>query len=302
MLRNYWDVIKPGIVFGNLVSLMGGFFLAARGHVDVNLLFATVIGTGLVIAAACVLNNCLDKNTDRLMARTRERVLVTGRMTTTVATGYAVALCAAGTALLLSADNLLTVALVLGGFVIYVGIYSPLKHCSAIAPLIGGLAGAAPPLAGYCSVTGQFDTGAAILLLIFVLWQMPHFYAIAIYRLDDYVAAATPVLPAKQGIPATRRHILVYIAAFIAAAVWLHLSGYTGYVCLATMVALGVCWFALAWKGYQRVDVRRWSRTMFICSVVSICAFSVTISIDFSSPPAQAASALHLRGMSAQFP
>ena len=110
----------------------------------------------------------------------------------------------------------------LAGLVIYVGVYSLyLKRNSVYGALIGSLAGAAPPLAGYCAVTGRFDLGAVILLSIFSLWQMPHCYAIAVFRFDDYTAAAIPVLPVKQGTAAAKKHIVGYILAFMAATLML---------------------------------------------------------------------------------
>ena len=136
------------------------------------------------------------------MLRTRHRVLAQGRIKLPIAISYATILAMAGLALLWAAANLLAVSIVLAGLVIYVGVYSLyLKGNSVYSPLIGSLAGAAPPLAGYCAVTGRFDLGAVILLSIFSLWQMPHCYAIAIFRLDDYTAAAIPVLPVSRAPP-----------------------------------------------------------------------------------------------------
>jgi heme o synthase len=285
MTRHYWRVTKPGIIGGNLISVMGGFFLASRGHADIALLLSTAIGICLVIASACVLNNCVDRDLDRMMARTRERVLAKGLMSPGTAVLYASVLGIAGMALLLAADNLLSVAIVLAGFAIYVGVYSLyLKRRSAYATLIGSLAGAAPPLAGYCAVSGRFDMGAVILLSIFSLWQVPHFYAIAIYRLDDYVAAAIPVIPVKQGIPATKRLIIAYILAFIAATLMLTVGGYTGYSYLAVAVVFGLLWLFVAWGGHKASDDRLWARKLFVCSILTISVLSVMMSVDSAMP------------------
>jgi protoheme IX farnesyltransferase len=283
MLMNYWRVTKPGIVFGNLVSIMGGFFLAARGHLDIVLLLSAGIGISLVIASACVLNNCVDRDVDRLMSRTRGRVLARGLMSPNAALLYASVLCAGGVALLISAHSFLAIVIVLFGLVIYAGVYSPLKRRSVYAPLIGSLAGAAPPLAGYCAVNNRFDIGAVILLLIFSLWQIPHFYAIAVFRLEDYVSAGIPILPVTQGVPATRRHIMGFILTFIVAAMLLTLCGYTGYGSLAVAITLGSAWFSIAWLGYTGTDVQRWGRSMFICSILTIFMLSMMMSVDFAT-------------------
>ena len=168
---------------------------------------------------------------------------------------------------------------------IYVGVYSLyLKRHSVYGALIGSLAGAAPPLAGYCAVTGRFDLGAVILLSIFSLWQMPHCYAIAVFRLDDYTAAAIPVLPVKQGTAAAKKHIVGYILAFMAATLMLTFGGYTGYRTLAVATVLGLSWLYMAWSGYKASDERLWARKLFIFSILTIFILSVMMSIDFTAP------------------
>ena len=168
VIRNYILVTKPGIIFGNLISAAGGFFLASRGQVDIAVLLATLIGISLVVASGCVFNNCFDRNMDRKMIRTRNRVLAQGLMSPKVAVFYASLLGIAGTALLWAATNMLSVVIVLAGFAIYVGVYSLyLKRNSVYATLIGSLAGATPPLAGYCAVTNRFDTGRIDIIVDF---------------------------------------------------------------------------------------------------------------------------------------
>jgi len=284
-MKNYLLVTKPGIILGNLITAAGGFFLAAKGQIDFPLLLPTLGGISLVVASGCVINNCIDRKMDRKMVRTRNRVLAQGRMSTEFAVFYASLLGIGGTALLWAAVNMLSVAIVLAGFVIYVGVYSLyLKRNSGYGTLIGSLAGAAPPLAGYCAVSGRFDMEALILLAIFSLWQMPHCYAIAIFRWDDYAAAQIPVLPVKPAMPAVKRHILGYLLAFIAATLMLAFGGYTGYGYLAVAVVLGLYWLYLAWSGYKTSDDRRWAKKLFVFSILSIFILSVMMSIDCTVP------------------
>jgi protoheme IX farnesyltransferase len=284
-IKNYVLVAKPGIVFGNLISAAGGFFLASKGRVDGLALLATLIGISLVVASGGVFNNCVDRKIDRKMIRTRNRALAQGLIKLPIAVSYATLLGLAGLALLWAATNLLSVVIVLAGLVIYVGVYSLyLKRHSVYGALIGSLAGAAPPLAGYCAVTGRFDMGAVILLAIFSFWQMPHCYAIAVLRLDDYTAAGIPVLPVKQGTGAARRHMVGYILAFMAATLMLTFAGYTGYATLAVAAGLGLSWLYLAWSGYQAADERLWAKKLFIFSILTIFILSVMMSIDFTAP------------------
>jgi protoheme IX farnesyltransferase len=278
-------VTKPGIIFANLISAAGGFFLASKGRVDIPVLLWSIIGISLVVASGCVFNNCIDRNVDRKMSRTRDRVLAKGLMSPKAAVFYASLLGIAGTALLWTATNILTVAIVLAGFAIYVCVYSMyLKRISIYGMLIGSLAGAAPPLAGYCAGGNCFDMGAAILFAIFVSWQMPHSYAIAIFRSNDYTAAAIPVLPVKQGIPAARKHIIRYILVFTAAVLMLTLCGYTGYSCLAVVATCCLSWLWMAGWGYKTSDDRLWAKKLFVFSILTVIVLSIMISIDFRVP------------------
>lgn len=285
ILNNYLSVTKPGIILGNMISVMGGFFLASKGKIDTALLMSTALGISLVIASACVLNNCVDRDLDRMMTRTRERVLAKGMMLPKAAVFYAFVLCMGGIALLQATTNLLCVAVVEAGFVIYVVVYSIyLKRDSVHAALIGSLAGAAPPLAGYCAASNRFDLGAAILLLVFCLWQLPHFYSIAIVHLDEYAAAKIPVLPVVHGVAATKRQIVGYIVGFTLAATMLTFSGYTGYRYLAVVVVLGTAWLALALRGYKSSDDQAWARKLFICSILIVPILCFMMAIDFALP------------------
>lgn len=284
-MKQYLLITKPGIIFGNLISVAGGFFLASRGDIDVALFLATAIGISLVIASGCVLNNYIDRDIDSKMERTRNRVLVRGLIPAKNAVIYGSLLGIIGIALLYATTNMLTVWLSLFGFAIYVGAYSLyLKRNSVYGTLIGSLSGAAPPVIGYCAVSNEFDMGAVILLVIFSLWQMPHSYAIAIFRLKDYTAASIPVLPVKKGILATKKHIVLWIVAFVIAAVMLTLSGYTGNHYLVVAGVISIYWLGMALAGYKTNDDQVWAKKLFMFSIVTITALSVMMSIDFQEP------------------
>jgi protoheme IX farnesyltransferase len=285
VIKKYVWVTKPGIVSGNLITAAGGFLLASRGRVDLTALLPTVTGISFVVACACVFNNCIDRDTDRKMARTCNRVIAQGIMSPRAAVWYASLLGLAGIALLRAAANILSVAVVLAGFMVYVGLYSLyLKRHSVYGSLIGSLAGAAPPVAGYCAVSNRFDTQALILLSIFILWQLAHCYAIAIFRFQDYAAASIPVLPVKQGIPAAKRHIVGYILAFTAASLMLAFNGYTGYTYLVVVTVLGLSWLVMAWSGFRTSNDRLWAKKLLVVSILNIFVLSVMMSIDFTVP------------------
>ncbi len=282
-------VAKPGIVFGNIVSAAGGFFLAARGRPDIAVLVPTLSGIALAVASGCVFNNIIDRDVDRKMVRTRHRVLARRLMTPSAAVCYATVLGLAGTALLAAAANGVTVAIVLAGFGIYVGVYSLwLKRRSIYAPLFGSLAGAAPPLAGYCAVSGRLDLAAVMLLSIFTLWQIPHSHAIAVFRADDYALAKMPVLPLKRKMGVVKNHIVGYIIAFTAAALMPTLGGYAGCTYLAAAALLGLLWLVMALAGYGAVDDRLWAKKVFAFSILTILVLSVMLSVDATVPATSA--------------
>jgi len=138
-----------------------------------------------------------------------------------------------------------------------------------------------PIVAGYVAVTDRLDGGALILFLIMALWQMPHFYAIAIYRLKDYASAGLPVLPVKEGVARTKMAMLYYIVAFIAATVALATYGYAGSAYLVVMALLGITWLGLCMKGFNRqVDERSWAREMFFFSLIVVTGLSAMLALN----------------------
>lgn len=285
-LKRYFLVVKPGIIAGNLISAAGGFLLAAQGRVDMALLWATLLGLSLVVASGCAFNNCIDRDIDARMRRTQKRVLVTGAMSVRAAFAHGVVLGLAGFGLLWTGTNALTFTCALAGFVIYVGVYSLwMKRHSVYGTLVGSLSGAVPPVAGYCAVTGRFDMGALILLAMFSLWQMPHSYAIAIFRLQDYEAAGIPVLPVVRGVSKAKQQIVLYILAFAVATVMLTVGGYAGLGYLAVACATSLWWLRMAVSGYRpSIDERVWARRVFFFSIITITALSVMMALDFRAP------------------
>lgn len=283
MIKQYLQVTKPGIVFGNLISVIGGFSLAAKGQVNYALFLATLAGVSLIIASGCVLNNYIDRDIDCKMERTKNRVLVKGLISLKMSLIYSMILGIAGFVLLYLMANLLAMWLAVIGFIIYVGVYSLyMKRNSIYGTLIGSLSGAAPPMIGYCSVSNQLDTGALILMLIFSLWQMAHSYSIAIFRFNDYQAVSIPVLPVKRGISVTKHHIIFYIVGFIVATLMLMLSGYSGYKYLIITTLVSIWWLGMALQGYKSTnDDKVWARKLFIFSIVAITSLNVMMSVDF---------------------
>lgn len=284
MLRAYIWLTKPGIIIGNLITAAGGFLLASKGDVNPWRLAATLGGTALVIACACVINNYIDRGIDARMSRTRKRALVQGTITPQQALLYAVTLGIVGFAVLAAYTNTLTVATGGVGMFFYLVMYGIWKRRSTLGTVVGSIAGATPILAGYLAASNTFDVGAVLVFLILVLWQMPHFYAIAMYRHTDYAAAGLPVLPVRRGMAQTKQYILLYIGAFVAATCLLTTYGYAGLTYLAVVATFGSLWFWRGAQGLKRHDDVTWAREMFQFSLRVIMIFSIMISVDAFLP------------------
>jgi heme o synthase len=280
LFKAYYTLTKPGIIYGNMLTATGGFLFASRGIIDLGRLIATLLGIAFVIASACVFNNYVDRQIDQKMARTKKRALASGRISPKAALIYGTILGVIGFTALIAFTNLSVVLIGVVGFVSYLVLYGIGKRHSIHGTLVGSISGATPPVAGYVAVTGNFDTIALLLFVILVLWQMPHFYAIAMYRQDDYTAASIPVMPVKKGIEFTKLQIVCYIATFIVATSLLSVLGYAGFVYLLVMVSLGAAWLMLGLKGLQTEDSKMWARKMFFFSLIVITGFSFMIAID----------------------
>lgn len=280
MLKTYYMLTKPGIIMGNVVTMAAGFALASQGQIDYMLFLETLLGLGFVIASAGVFNSYLDRAADAKMSRTKNRPLVKGTISSQNALIFASLLGIIGVSILGIFTNLLTVFVAFTGFFVYLVLYAFWKYRSFYGTLVGSIAGAVPPVVGYCAVSNRFDVAAFILFMILLLWQMPHFFAIAIYHLKDYSAASIPVLPIQRGIPITKVHMLLYIIAFTFTALMLSILGYTGSAYLIIVALLGMSWLALCAYGFNNSNDIQWARKMFVYSLVVIMTLCVTITLD----------------------
>lgn len=284
IVKTYYQLTKPGIVYGNDLSAVAGFLLAAKGHIHLLLFVATMIGISLVIGSACVFNNYIDRDLDKKMKRTKNRAFAAGEISARSGLIYGAVLGVLGFFLLALFTNWLTVIIGLIGYVDYIVFYGIGKRKSIYGTIIGSISGSMPIVAGYTAVTNRFDLGAFLLFLILTFWQMPHFYAIAVYRLKDYAAAGLPVLPVKKGIPETKVHMLLYVLAFVISTLLLSVFRFTGVVYTAAIGALGVSWIWLSMQGFKTVHVEKWARKMFFFSLIALMVISVLLSLSAVLP------------------
>ena len=280
MISSFYQIIKPERTYANVITATAGYLFASSGtSLNLSRLIYTLVGMALVIASACVANNILDRNLDQKMSRTKKRALVRGDVSTEAAKVYAAVLGLAGFLILGLAVNSLVVILGLIGYVDYVILYGLSKRTSSYSTLIGSLSGAMSIVAGYCAVTDQVDANAVILFLILAFWQMPHFYAIGIYRLNDYKKGKLPVWPVVKGVEATKRQIVLFTSLFVVACVSLTLFGTASFTYMLAALVLGVWWLieALNGLGLAKSKNRQWSRRFFGSSLIVLTLLCLSI-------------------------
>ena len=238
--RDYLELTKPRVVVLMLITSLVGMFLATRAGVAWQVLIFGNLGIGLCAGAAAAVNHVVDRRIDSIMARTLKRPVTSGRISPSAALGFALLLAVAGMALLLIFTNelaaWLTLASLLGYAVLYTGF---LKRATPQNIVIGGLAGAAPPLLGWVAVTGHISAEPLLLVLIIFAWTPPHFWALAIHRKEEYAKADIPMLPVTHGEHYTKVHILLYTLVMFAVTLLPYAIHMSGLLYLACAVILG---------------------------------------------------------------
>lgn len=283
MIKDYYTLTKPGIIYGNVLTVIAGFFLASYGDIQWRLLVLVLIGISLIIASGCVFNNYIDRDIDALMERTKNRALVRESISAHSALLYGAMLGGVGLVVLFLFTNILTSVVAIVGLFFYVVVYSLyLKRTSVHSALIGGVSGAVPPLVGYLAVTGYVDVGALLLFVILVIWQMPHSFAIGIYRLGDYQAAKLPVLPAVRGIFTTKLQILFYTVLFFITSLLFFVFGYVGILYLSLMIVSGIAWLGVVTLGFYTESSRDkiWAKKVFMVSIIVLLVWCLAIVLE----------------------
>ncbi|WP_312961556.1 heme o synthase [Stutzerimonas nitrititolerans] len=227
--RDYLELTKPRVVLLMLITSLVGMFLATRAGVPWTVLLFGNLGIALCAGGAAAVNHVVDRQIDSVMARTHKRPLAEGRVSPAAALTFALVLGVAGLLLLLAFTNALAAWLTLASLIGYAVIYTGfLKRATPQNIVIGGLAGAAPPLLGWVAVTGQVSAEPLLLVLIIFAWTPPHFWALAIHRKAEYAKVNIPMLPVTHGEHYTKVHILLYTVALLAVSFMpyaIHMSG-----------------------------------------------------------------------------
>ncbi|WP_026690036.1 heme o synthase [Alteribacter aurantiacus] len=269
--RSYMAISKTGIVKSNLITMFAGLFLAAYytqtplSQQPLTILLA-MLGSAMVIAGGCALNNYVDRDIDHKMIRTEERPSVTGELTASQVLWYGLIISGLGT-MMLAAVNMTTAVIGLSGLIIYVVFYTMwTKRTTTLNTIVGSFAGAVPPLIGWAAIDPGLHPYAWSLFLILFVWQTPHFLALAMRRCEEYRAAGIPMLPVVAGFSVTKRQILIYTVALIPVSLTLFNFGV---VYTTVAIVLGAGWLVLGFAGYKKYDDDiKWATHMFLYSLV----------------------------------
>ncbi|MDR3501040.1 MAG: heme o synthase [Legionella sp.] len=278
--RDYVELCKPRVVMLMLLTVLVGMYLAAPGWVNCALLLNSLVGIGLCAGSAAAINHLVDRRIDSIMARTKKRPVAHGRVSVHQAAWFALIMGVLGLTVLAVFVNKLTALLTFITLIGYAGVYTGyLKRATPQNIVIGGLAGAAPPLLGWTAVTNQLDPQALLLVLIIFTWTPPHFWALAIYRHEEYQNAEIPMLPVTHGIQFTKLNVYLYTILLLVVSVLPFVVGMSGLFYLAGALVLGARFLFWAHKLY-RTDKPVVAMQTFRFSIVYLMLLFVFLLVD----------------------
>lgn len=279
--RDYYELTKPRVVMLIVFTVIVGMFLSVPGWPAVSALIFGTLGIGLASSAAAVFNHVLDARTDILMMRTRGRPLPQGKLTERAALTFASVICAIAMIILWFLVNPLTTILTFCSLIGYAVVYTVfLKRATPQNIVIGGAAGAAPPVLGWTAVTGEIHSDALLLFLIIFVWTPPHFWALAIARKEEYEKVGIPMLPVTHGEAYTRLNILLYTILLVLITIIPYLTGMSGLIYLATALILDAIFLFFAIQMRRDPDDIELPMRMFKFSITYLGILFAALLVD----------------------
>jgi protoheme IX farnesyltransferase len=278
---DYWELMKPRIMLLIVITTIGSLMLAADGWPGTALVAWTVLGMALVSGGSSAVNHWYDRDIDALMERTSDRPVASGRVSPGVALGLGLFLGAAGVALLAIQVHWLSALWALAGFLCYVLVYTVwLKRRTPQNIVIGGAAGAVPPLAAWAAVDGSVSATAVALFAIVFLWTPPHFWALALLLDEDYARAGVPMLPTVRGARVTAQQILLYTVLLVIASLVPVALGTLSWIYAIAAAVLGARFIWLAVRLLRAPDDRATARRTFLYSLLYLALLFVAMGVD----------------------
>lgn len=284
-LSDLWALTKPGVTRLCLVTTAGGFFLAEASRPPEQNLgwligLVAMVGVALAVGGANAFNMWLERDTDRLMSRTRRRPLPAGRLSPRAAVRFAWGLSLASVLILAAFTNLLTAALAALAIASYVMVYTPLKYRTPLALVIGALPGAMPPLLGWTASTGELSAPGLVLFGILFIWQIPHFLAIALYRKQEYARAGIRVVPLVRGDAIAKIQAVAWATLLVPVSLMLAPLGVAGGIYLLFAALLGAAFLGWSFTGLDDKAGARWARGYFLASLAYLPALTLALVLD----------------------
>ena len=278
--RGYLELTKPGVQALLFVSCASGMLIGSNFNPPVTVFFFGLIGISFLAASSAVVNHFFDKQIDAKMDRTSKRPLVMGHISDRQAIIFSVLLYASGSIMLLNFTNFLTWLLTTLTFIFYGFIYTKyLKYMTSQNIVIGGLAGAMPPLLGWSAITNTIEPNALLLVLIIMVWTPPHFWALAVYRVEDYSEAEVPMLPVQKGVAFTKQHILLYTFLLIACTMLPYAVQMFGEIYLISALVLGLIFLIYSFRLYKD-ETNAIAMPTFAYSIIYLAALFAAMLID----------------------
>ena len=275
--RDLLALAKPRITFMAVLMAWIGMWFA--GGADMMTTVGTLLGTCLVVASANACNMIIEREGDKLMSRTANRPLPSGRMSVLTATVFAVVTAGLSAYLLWFLANPLTFAVGFGALIGYAAVYTPLKRRSSLALPIGAIPGAAPPLLGWAAAARSLDAPGLVLFAIMFLWQLPHFLAISVYLKKDYSGAGIVVVPLESSDRNAQRMALIYASGLIPVSAGLYYLGVAGWLYLTVAIITGVAFCAVLFRGIREGN-SEWARPAFMASLLYLPVLMLGLFID----------------------
>jgi len=284
--RSFYELTKPRVVMLIVFTSIVGALLAVPGMPPWDAFVFGNLGVGLAAASAAVVNHVLDERIDAQMSRTKRRPLPTGKLSARAALTFAFVLCILSMLMLWLLVNPLTAMLTFASLIGYAVVYTVwLKRATSQNIVIGGAAGAAPPVLGWAAVTGNVDSNALLLFLIVFVWTPPHFWALAIARKDEYAKVGIPMLPVTHGIPFTRLQVLLYTLLLTAVTLMPFVTGMSGLIYLAAALVLNARFIWHAWR--MRTGAANLPMKVFRFSITYLMWLFAALLVDHYLPTTQ---------------
>ncbi|WP_187306084.1 heme o synthase [Buchnera aphidicola] len=280
-MNNYIKLIKPRIIFVNLIAVLGGFYFSKFEKCNFSLLFFTLLGTFFIISSGCIFNNIIDIDIDKKMYRTKKRLLIISNHLIFYSKFFGCLFFVLSIFIFLNKVNLLSCLLSIIGFFFYVIIYSYyLKRTSIYDIFFGSISGAIPPLIGYCAISNYIDLKCILLFLLFIFWQIAHSYSILIINNTDYQIANIPTIVIKKGKLITIKNIIFYIFLFIIIIILFYIFHYINIIYFLILLFFSFIWLFISYIYFLLLNYYNFSRLLFYWSIIIMIIFNIILIIN----------------------